>query len=91
MTDNESPRYFGQSLTWLKSEHGRAEVDRLLAEHDLPCGHGIKNVLYNGFSGGSFVDAICRMDFHNAYHRADLSNQAHFMNYIKFAHELSRI
>ena len=90
MTDKATV-YFGQDLRWLKSEHGRAEVDRLLAKYCLPCGHGIKSVLYDGHSGGSFVDAICRMDMMNAYSRADSSNQAHFMCYILFADELSRI
>jgi len=87
----EQIKYFGQDLRWLKSERGRAVVKALLAKYDLPCGIGIHSVLYDGHSGGSFVDAICRGDMMGAYRRADLNNQGHFMNYIKFAHELSMI
>lgn len=89
MEENLKRKYFGQDLGWLKSDNGREMVKELLDKYEMPNGSGIYSVLYHGHSGGSFVDAICRMDFHDAYHRADLCNRAHFMNYIKFAHELS--
>lgn len=76
-------------LFTLAQKRGADATWSLVQSHKLPNGGEVGHFLLGNQSGaGGFAEAFCKLDWHDAWTRADSLNRAEFMQYILFANAL---
>lgn len=73
----------------LAQQRGTDHVRALVTKYNLPNGSEVCHYLLGNQSGaGGFAEAFCKLNWHDAWRRADSRNRAKFMRYILFANAL---